>query len=149
MLKPMQPRPTLLIVSLLLLAMPLAADDWPQWRGPEGIGVSREQGLPTRWGPEEGLVWKVPLEGASASSPTVSGERVFVTAQIGSGEVAEGGRESPEAVRARLTENPNGVEFMVRAVHRGDGRSLWTRLRFSFRAATGRSGWNGCFITSP
>jgi outer membrane protein assembly factor BamB len=116
-----------MITVLLLLAAPLGADDWPQWRGPEGIGVSREEGLPTRWGPEEGVVWKVPLEGVGTSSPTVAGDRVFVTAQIGSGEVTEGGRESPEAVAARRTEGAKGVEFVVRAVHRHDGRSLWTR----------------------
>jgi outer membrane protein assembly factor BamB len=126
MLRSMNPRPSVLTVLLVLAVAPLGADDWPQWRGPEGIGISREQGLPTRWGPDEGVVWKVPLEGVGASSPTVSGERVFVTAQIGSGEVTEGGTESPEAVLARRTEASGGVEFVVRAVHRRDGRSLWT-----------------------
>lgn len=119
---------TIAAIPVLVLAGPcLLADDWPQWRGPEGIGVSREEGLPTRWGPEEGVAWKTPLEGVGASSPIVSGERVFVTAQIGSGEVAEGGTESPEAVAARHTEARDGVDFVVRALHRHDGRSLWTR----------------------
>ncbi len=89
------------------------------------IGVSREEGLPTRWGPEEGVVWKVPLEGVGTSSLTVAGDRVFVTAQIGSGEVTEGGRESPEAVAARRTESAKGVEFVVRAVHRHEARSIY------------------------
>ena len=123
----MQHRSSVLTVLLVLALAPLGADDWPQWRGPEGIGVSREEGLPTRWGPAEGVVWKIPLEGVGASSPTVSGQRVFVTAQIGSGEVAEGGTESPEAVLARRTGDSDGVEFVVRAVDRRDGRSLWTR----------------------
>ena len=72
MLRFMKRRPSMITV-LLLLAAPLGADDWPQWRGPEGIGVSREDGLPTRWGSEEGVVWKVPLEGVGTSSPTVAG----------------------------------------------------------------------------
>lgn len=123
----MHRRTTALTVFLTFVVAPVGADDWPQWRGPEGTGVSREEGLPVRWGPEEGVTWKIPLEGVGASSPTVWGERVFVTAQIGSGEVAEGGTESPEAVAARRTEGGAGVEFVVRAVHRADGRSLWTR----------------------
>jgi len=123
----MRRRLSVLTVFLTFAGASAGAEDWAQWRGPEGTGVSPEEGLPTHWGPDEGVAWKVPLEGVGASSPTVSGERVFVTAQIGSGEVAEGGTESPEAVAARRTEGAGGVEFVVRAVHRDDGRSLWTR----------------------
>ena len=47
---------------LLALAMPrsIAADDWPQWRGPERNGVSNETGLLDRWpagGPP--LLWRI------------------------------------------------------------------------------------------
>ena len=34
--------------SLLALCGTLAAN-WPQWRGPAGLGVSAESGLPTTW----------------------------------------------------------------------------------------------------
>lgn len=115
------------LALLLTAVMPAGAGDWPRWRGPAGTGESQETGLPSRWGPEEGVAWKVTLEGVGASSPTVSEGRVFVTAQIGSGEVADGGRESPEAVLARRTESSDGVHFVVRAVHHQDGRPLWSR----------------------
>jgi hypothetical protein len=127
MLRAMNPIRSAIAILLALGLTPVGAEDWPQWRGPEGTGVSRDEGLPTRWGPQEGVGWKVPLEGVGASSPAVQGERVFVTAQVGSGEVAEGGTESREAVAPRQTEGRSGVEFVVRAVHRADGRSLWTR----------------------
>lgn len=56
------------------------AQDWPQYRGPQGLGVSEERGLPTAWGARSGVRWKKPLPGPGHSSPVVWGERVFLTA---------------------------------------------------------------------
>jgi outer membrane protein assembly factor BamB len=68
---------------LLLLASPLRADDWSQFRGPGGTGISAETGLPTRWGPDRNVRWKAPLPGRGVSSPVVARGRVFVTACTG------------------------------------------------------------------
>ena len=38
---------SILIVTTIL--SPVAAENWPQWRGPGGQGVSTEQQLPTDW----------------------------------------------------------------------------------------------------
>lgn len=57
------------------------ADNWPQWRGPNGDGVSGESGLPTSWGPEENVAWKVKMPGWGASTPVIWDRDVFVTAQ--------------------------------------------------------------------
>ena len=41
------------------LVMPVAAADWPQWRGPQRDGISRETGLLDAWpagGPPR--IWK-------------------------------------------------------------------------------------------
>src|SRR5688500_528466 len=70
-----------------LAALEVAAQNWPQWRGPSSTGVSSESGLPTRWSTGENVVWKVPLAGLGASSPIVWGNRVFVTSQIGAAAV--------------------------------------------------------------
>src|SRR5262245_55642312 len=66
----------------LVLGRPIAAENWPQWRGPLGTGVSPENGLPSRWGPDT-LAWTARLAGAGVSSPVVWGDRVFVTSQTG------------------------------------------------------------------
>jgi outer membrane protein assembly factor BamB len=66
-----------------LLALPAVAADWPQWRGPNGDGVSAETGLPLRWSESSGVLWKQPLEGPGSSSPVVSAGAVFVTEQDG------------------------------------------------------------------
>ena len=36
----------LLFACVTLVATPLLANDWTNWRGPESNGVSRETGLP-------------------------------------------------------------------------------------------------------
>src|SRR5436190_23565406 len=46
-------------VTVLLSTNDLRADDYPQWRGPDRTGVSKEKGLLQQW-PADGpkLVWK-------------------------------------------------------------------------------------------
>ncbi len=64
------------------------AENWPQWRGPQGDGVSREKDVPTVWNgvTGENVLWKVKLPGWGHSSPVVWEDRVFVTACEESGE---------------------------------------------------------------
>ena len=55
---------------------------WPNFRGPEGLGIARVTAAPTAWNVETGenILWKteVPLPGFS--SPVVWDDRVYVTA---------------------------------------------------------------------
>ena len=61
------------------------ADNWPQWRGPELNGVSRETNLPVRWSATEGIAWKLALPAWSGSTPVVWGSRVFLNVSEGPG----------------------------------------------------------------
>lgn len=54
------------------------ADNWPQWRGPELKGMSREKGLPTQWSSAENIAWRLALPSWSGSTPIIWGERVFL-----------------------------------------------------------------------
>ncbi len=74
------------LVALLAFVSTTAAD-WPGFRGPNGLAVSTERGLPIKWGPNENVLWKAKLPGPGSSSPIVVGERVFVTCYSGYGEV--------------------------------------------------------------
>lgn len=58
----------------LLLHCEARADDWPQWRGPDRNGISKETGLLTSW-PAEGpkVLWKVTGLGEGFSTPSVVG----------------------------------------------------------------------------
>jgi outer membrane protein assembly factor BamB len=55
------------------------AGDWPQWRGPEGTGVSQEKGLPIVWHEQRSIAWKCPLPEWGTSAPAIWGDAVFLT----------------------------------------------------------------------
>jgi outer membrane protein assembly factor BamB len=71
--------------SLLLLALGAnaIADNWPQWRGPDNNGISKEKNLPAEWSDTKNVAWKVKLPGAGSGTPAVWGDRIFVTCDDG------------------------------------------------------------------
>src|SRR5581483_9598713 len=71
--------PFLAGLGVLLLAVPVWAEDWPQWRGPNRNGVWHEKGILAKF-PAEGLKvrWRTPV-GLGHSSPVVAQGRVFVS----------------------------------------------------------------------
>ena len=74
-----------LSVSSVLSA--LAADDWPQWRGPRRDGVSVERGLLKQWpagGPP--LAWQTKGAGEGYSSFSVANGRLFTLGARGNTE---------------------------------------------------------------
>jgi outer membrane protein assembly factor BamB len=59
-----------------------AADDWPQWRGPNRDGVWREDGILEKFGQEQLKIrWRQPIS-SGYSGPTVSEGRVYVTDRV-------------------------------------------------------------------
>ena len=66
-----------------------AAEDWPHWRGPTGMGHSSAKNLPVTWGGKanDNILWKAQLLVTddkvrldnNQSSPIALGGRVFVT----------------------------------------------------------------------
>ena len=74
------------IRGLLVLstALSVAANDWPQWRGPQRNGISRETGLLKEW-PKDGpkLLWKVTAAGRGYATPAVVGERLYLLGNDG------------------------------------------------------------------
>jgi len=123
------------VVFQILMAGHVLAENWPQWRGPQGNGVSPEEGLPVRWSSEENVVWKAPLRGVGVSSPVVWGDRVFVTSQLGQGALREGDHPTLARDESVINEKPlsardadtskGTIHFLVEAFHRSDGRRLW------------------------
>jgi outer membrane protein assembly factor BamB len=76
---------------LLLIAAPnVGAENWPQYRGPGGSGVSPEKGLPVKWGAGRGVRWRTRLPGPGHSSPVVWGDRLFLTAYAAGDEPGRG-----------------------------------------------------------
>ena len=98
--------PFLAIVFALgvsIFAQAPVVTDWPQWRGPERNGISKETGLLKQWpvgGPQR--LWRVTSLGAGYGSIATKGERIFVQMAVG--------RQSA-----------------VAALDRSNGRIVWSR----------------------
>ncbi len=69
----------LLTLAGSLLALNLQAANWGQWRGPHFNGSTTETGLPSKWSKTENVAWKTSLPGASASTPVVWEDQVFLS----------------------------------------------------------------------
>jgi outer membrane protein assembly factor BamB len=67
------------LAAVAICSGTLSAENWPSWRGPQGNGVSAEQGLPVTWGPDQNIAWKVELPGPAGATPVVWGNQVFLT----------------------------------------------------------------------
>jgi outer membrane protein assembly factor BamB len=97
-----------LAVSLLAaatagLAHRAAADDWPQWRGPQRTGISAEKGLLQEWpaaGPRQ--VWAVSDLGSGYGTPAIAGGKLF------------------------LQSNKGPEDELVQALSAADGKPIWS-----------------------
>jgi hypothetical protein len=68
-----------LVVLLFFMPCLLLSENWPNWRGPSGDGISLEKGIPVKWSPTENIAWRVAIPGKGHSSPVVWGNKVFLT----------------------------------------------------------------------
>src|SRR5258705_10504058 len=55
------------------------ADEWPQFRGPTGQGISTAIHVPFEWNSTNNVKWKTEIPGRGWSSPVVSNGRVYLT----------------------------------------------------------------------
>lgn len=71
------------LLAVFAAAAPIAAADWPAWRGPGQDGASSETGLVETWSKEtgEGLAWRADFEGRS--TPVVQDGRVCAAGRVG------------------------------------------------------------------
>jgi outer membrane protein assembly factor BamB len=67
------------VIVLLLILSLVSVQDWPQFRGPTGQGVSDEHNLPLTWSETKNVRWKVAIPGRGWSSPVIQGERIWLT----------------------------------------------------------------------
>ena len=72
-------------VPLLCGTSAVRGEDWPQFRGPSGQGHSKETGIPLQWSGSEHVRWKVPVPGTGWSSPSIAGDRIWLTTATDNG----------------------------------------------------------------
>ena len=105
-----------LLVALVCVSSSLAfAENWPRFRGPSGVGVSAEKGLPQTWDGKSGdnVLWKSPIgkKLTGWSSPIVWEDRVFLTC-------------SERPTKEQETAKQNGDHFVV-CYQASDGKEVW------------------------
>ncbi|HXE52603.1 MAG TPA: PQQ-binding-like beta-propeller repeat protein [Tepidisphaeraceae bacterium] len=74
-----------LVIVLASVVSQTHAENWPQFRGPTGQGISTETNLPLEWSQTKNIAWKTEIPGAGWSSPVVWENRVFITAATDEG----------------------------------------------------------------
>jgi outer membrane protein assembly factor BamB len=157
------------LAAVLLSESPAA--DWPQWRGPDRSGVSKETGLLKEW-PKDGpkLVWKLDNIDDGFSTPSIAGDRIYLNSNKGGDEytlclsVADGKEiwktkigkvgqnKGPQYPGARSTPTVDGDRIYALASDGelvclgADGKPVWTKhLRNDFGGKMG----NWAYAESP
>jgi outer membrane protein assembly factor BamB len=125
------------VVAARGLAGAAGDDNWPQWRGPDGLGISAGSGYADEWGPDRNIAWKAPVEGRGLSSPVVWGDRVFLTTSVQGEHVP--GHKAPDHLNFDLTPgyfHPDSVAvdykhaLKVLAFDARSGKRLWERTAY-------------------
>jgi outer membrane protein assembly factor BamB len=134
------------VLGSLALALGVSASasaQWPQWRGPGGLGISAEKNLPTEWQPATAdkpavnIKWTTEIPGRGHSSPIVAGNLVFVTTSIKGAEVP--GRKAPVHLNFDYTPgyvHPDAVDIefkealKVLAIDANTGKVAWERTAY-------------------
>jgi outer membrane protein assembly factor BamB len=62
----------------LLASTAMAAEAWPQFRGPTGQGIASGAG-PLKWSKDTGIAWKMPLSAQGWSSPVIADGKIILT----------------------------------------------------------------------
>jgi len=117
-----------LVASMVLVGVSAAraADNWPQLRGPQSLGVVETANLPDKWTTTENVLWKFDVAGRGWSSPIVWGSKIFLTTCVNPSDTEPpkkglyfgGERPKPEA--------PN--QWRVLCLDLNTGKTLWDKL---------------------
>lgn len=66
------------------------AADWPQWRGPDRDGISKEKGILADWSKPPQRLWLVTLAGGGYNGPAVAGGLLYVASSKVDGKTRTG-----------------------------------------------------------
>lgn len=70
----------------LMASTAIAAETWPQFRGPTGQGIASGAG-PLKWSKDTGIAWKMPLSAQGWSSPVIADGKIILTGSRKDGDI--------------------------------------------------------------
>lgn len=108
-----------------------AADNWPNFRGPNAGLVPDNPALPEEWSPDRNVAWKIDVPGFAWGSPVAWGETIFITTVIS----AEP-RPTPDLDPKSVANPHTGGEGKQKAL---DSEYRWVLYGIDFK--TGRIRW--------
>ena len=100
-----------------LCATAADAQEWTRFRGPDGTGIGRADGIPAKID-ESSYAWKVKLPGPGHSSPVLWGKKIFLTCE-GPGKVVRPKRGMGDASTSKANRQ-------LVCLSAADGKVLWT-----------------------
>lgn len=121
----------LFVFSLLFLTASGMSDDFTQFRGNSGNGVTEDSRLPESWSAESGLKWKVRNPGAGWSQPVIWKDRVYLTGAVAEQDIRPAnfadGVKSPQSMGVSLfAKAPDVVmQWKLFCLNLNDGGVLW------------------------
>ncbi|WP_291530306.1 PQQ-binding-like beta-propeller repeat protein [Bacteroides sp. UBA939] len=101
-------------------------ENWAQFRGLNGQGISKAKDTPVRWSTEENIAWKTDIPGEAWSSPIVWNDHIFVT-----------------------TATEDGKNCHVIAIDRITGKILWNKIVFTQQPSQHRHEMNSYATPTP
>jgi outer membrane protein assembly factor BamB len=117
------------VLLFISLSVSIAAEHWPQWRGPQLNGISSEKGLPVRWSTTENITWKLAMPERSGATPIVWNDHIFLN-------VGEGSELSLWAV-----DRTKGTVRWKRPMGGGNRRMMKQQMSSPSPVTDGRSVW--------
>lgn len=119
--------PRVLVPTLILLSLSacLSADDWTQFRGPNGQGTAATSEAPIKFDLKQGLVWRTPIEGSGWSSPVCGNGKIWLTTSTTTAaSEAERQRKLAKVELGDIKEVAHSVDFFAVCVDFETGKIL-------------------------
>ena len=158
-------------LAAVLALVGAQAGEWGNWRGPRYDGSTDEKNLPAKFSKTQNVLWSVKMDGASAGTPVIWGDNVFVSSSnpdkerltancydLGTGvlkwshQVAKGHRQDNRSNYAAPSPVTDGqvVTFFygtgALATYALDGEKLWSQ---NIQEKHGQFAFLWTFSTSP
>jgi outer membrane protein assembly factor BamB len=138
----------LVAVILLIASFSFAyGENWPSWRGPGGLGISAEKGIPAKWDLSKNIKWKIEVPGLGHSSPIVWGDKIFITTAVNSNPEEANWQKGFPMVNRKL--DSGDVSWKVLCFDKGTGKLLWAQTAITRKPVNGRHIKNSYASQSP